>query len=82
MEILISGGAGFIGSSIASASMDAGHIPVILDDMSTGAESFVDNRVFYRGDIADGKLIDIPRTSTHRGRRALCGKHRDTRVGR
>ncbi len=35
--------------------MDAGHIPIIIDDMSAGAE-FVKNRSFYRGDVADGKL--------------------------
>ena len=59
MEILISGGAGFIGSTIASASMDAGHIPIILDDLSSGAEAFVKDRIFYRGDVADGELLDL-----------------------
>jgi UDP-glucose 4-epimerase len=58
MEILISGGAGFIGSTIASASIDAGHIPVIIDDMSTGAEAFVKDRIFYRGDVSDPEIMN------------------------
>lgn len=59
MKILISGGAGFIGSTIASASIDAGHVPVILDDLSSGASAFVNNRIFYRGDVADGELLTV-----------------------
>lgn len=58
MKILITGGAGFIGSTVASASIDAGHVPVILDDLSAGAEAFAAGRIFHRGDVADGALLD------------------------
>ena len=58
MKVLITGGAGFIGSTIASAVIDHGGVPVILDSLVTGRESFTEGRVFYRGDIADGALID------------------------
>ena len=57
MKILITGGAGFIGSTIASACLDEGHVPVILDDLSTGVASFAAGRAFYRGDIADAALL-------------------------
>ncbi|GEB57145.1 UDP-glucose 4-epimerase GalE [Streptomyces gardneri] len=58
MKVLITGGAGFIGSTIASACLDEGIDVVILDDLSTGRAEFVEGRTWYRGDIADGDLID------------------------
>jgi UDP-glucose 4-epimerase len=57
MKTLITGGAGYVGSTVASACIDAGITPVILDDLSTGREEFVADRTFYRGDIADAALI-------------------------
>lgn len=36
MKILVSGGAGFIGSQVAQAYVEAGHQVVVLDDLSTG----------------------------------------------
>ncbi|MGW6566003.1 UDP-glucose 4-epimerase GalE [Streptomyces sp. NPDC054975] len=58
MKVLIAGGAGFIGSTIASACVDAGITPVILDSLVTGRREFAAGRDFYEGDIADGALID------------------------
>ena len=58
VKVLISGGAGFIGSTIASALIDAGHVPVILDSLVTGRREFTAGRVFYHGDICDGGLLD------------------------
>lgn len=58
MKVLITGAAGYIGSTIASACLDDGIVPVILDNLVTGREEFTRDRVFYRGDIADGALID------------------------
>ncbi|MFI6596430.1 UDP-glucose 4-epimerase GalE [Nonomuraea sp. NPDC050536] len=58
MRVLISGGAGYIGSTVASACLDAGIEPVILDSLVTGREEFAEGRRFYRGDIADGTLVD------------------------
>ncbi|MHA7987747.1 UDP-glucose 4-epimerase GalE [Rathayibacter sp. CAU 1779] len=57
MKVLITGGAGFIGSTIASALLDAGHIPVILDSFVTGRHEFVQGRIHYDGDISDASLI-------------------------
>ncbi|MFV2021136.1 UDP-glucose 4-epimerase GalE [Micromonospora sp. LOL_023] len=58
MKVLIAGGAGFIGSTIASACLDDGVTPVLLDNLSTGRIEFTRDRLFYHGDIADGALID------------------------
>ncbi len=58
MKFLITGGAGYIGSTIASALLDAGHTPVILDNLSVGKREFVRDRIFYEGDIADEALLE------------------------
>ncbi|WP_336217069.1 UDP-glucose 4-epimerase GalE [Nonomuraea sp. LPB2021202275-12-8] len=58
MRVLITGGAGYIGSTLASACLDAGITPVILDSLVTGRREFAEGRVFYEGDISDGSLID------------------------
>ena len=58
MKVLITGGAGFIGSTVASACLDNGITPVILDTLVTGRREFTEGREFYEGDIADGPLID------------------------
>ena len=58
MKYLITGGAGYIGSTICSALEDAGHTPLILDSLVTGREEFTRGRIFYKGDIADGGLLE------------------------
>jgi UDP-glucose 4-epimerase len=57
MKVLVTGGAGYIGSTIGSALMDAGHTPIILDSLITGRREFTTGRIFYEGDIADADLI-------------------------
>jgi len=58
VKVLIAGGAGYIGSTVASACSDAGISPVILDRLVTGRREFASGHAFYQGDIADGGLID------------------------
>ncbi|GAA4236332.1 UDP-glucose 4-epimerase GalE [Actinomadura meridiana] len=58
MKVLITGGAGFIGSTIASAFVERGITPVVLDSLVTGRQDFTDGKIFYRGDIGDGDLLD------------------------
>lgn len=57
-KVLITGGAGFIGSTVASACIERGITPVILDNLSTGRREFTAGRIFYPGDICDGALVD------------------------
>jgi UDP-glucose 4-epimerase len=58
VKVLITGGAGYIGSTVASACIDAGLTPVILDSLVTGRREFGQGRHFYEGDIADGAVVD------------------------
>lgn len=58
MKVLVAGGAGYLGATIASACLDAGHQPVILDDLSTGSLAFTRGRPFVLGDIADPAAVD------------------------
>nr|MDD6335846.1 UDP-glucose 4-epimerase GalE [bacterium] len=57
MKVLVTGGAGFIGSTICSALLDNGHTPIILDSLVTGKRAFTRGRIFYEGDIADSALV-------------------------
>jgi len=58
VKVLITGGAGYIGSTITSACLDAGITPVILDSLVTGRREFTRGAAFYQGDIGDGGLLD------------------------
>ncbi|HEX9014251.1 MAG TPA: NAD-dependent epimerase/dehydratase family protein, partial [Anaerolineaceae bacterium] len=58
MKVLITGGAGYIGSTIASALEDSGHTPVILDSLVTGRAEFTRGRIFYQDDIADRPALE------------------------
>ena len=57
MKVLVTGGAGYIGSTTAKALEVAGHTPVILDSLLTGPRAFVRDRAFCEGDIADRDLL-------------------------
>ena len=56
-KVLVTGGAGYIGSTICSALEHAGHTPVIIDSLVNGYEQFVRGRPFYKGDIADAETV-------------------------
>jgi UDP-glucose 4-epimerase len=58
MKILVTGGAGFIGSHVADALLGSGHEVLILDDLSTGRRQNVPERAkFVEGDIRNGELV-------------------------
>lgn len=58
MDVLVTGGAGYIGSTICSALKDNGHTPIILDSLITGRVEFTREHIFYQGDIADRGLLE------------------------
>ena len=58
VKVLIAGGAGFIGSTVASACVDEAMTPVILDNLYTGRREFTRGRAFFEGDIGDDVAVD------------------------
>lgn len=58
MKVLITGGAGYLGSTIASAFQDAGDQVVLLDNLQSGCRAFHRTHPSYTGDIADPELLD------------------------
>ena len=58
MRILLIGGAGYIGSSIAHHLLDRGHEPSVLDNLSTGSREAVPARVpFVHADCGDAEAL-------------------------
>lgn len=58
MRILITGGAGFIGSHIVDACLAAGHEPYVVDDLSTGSRTNLPDTVpLFVTDVCDGDRI-------------------------
>src|SRR5882757_3303303 len=58
MSILITGGAGYIGSHMAYRLLDSGEEVVVLDNLSTGVEKNLPQNIsLIRGDIADQALV-------------------------
>ncbi|GAA2451138.1 UDP-glucose 4-epimerase GalE [Actinomadura vinacea] len=54
MKLLVTGGAGYIGSVVSAQLLDAGHEVVVLDDLSTGHEDAVpDGARLVRGTLRD-----------------------------
>ena len=54
MKILVTGGAGFIGSHVVDAYVTAGHEVAVFDSMATGREENVNPGArLYRGDVRD-----------------------------
>ncbi|MGB8328699.1 MAG: NAD-dependent epimerase/dehydratase family protein [Polyangiales bacterium] len=58
MRILVTGGAGFIGSHVAEAALDAGHEVLVVDDLSNGrAENVPSSVEFHPIDIRNGDVL-------------------------
>ncbi len=58
MAVLVTGGAGYIGSHMVLALVDAGEEVVVLDDLSTGFARAVHPKArFVQGDVADEALV-------------------------
>ncbi len=60
MKILVTGGAGFIGSWIVDFLIDEDYEIIVIDNLSTGNKENLNSKVkFYELDIRDKKLIEI-----------------------
>ena len=58
LNVLVTGGAGYIGSHAVLVLKDAGQIPVVIDNLATGFRWAVpDDVAFFEGDIADSEMV-------------------------
>ncbi len=58
MRVLVTGGAGYIGSNMVLGLLDRGDEPVIIDSLITGYREAIPEGVpFYEGDICDEELV-------------------------
>jgi UDP-arabinose 4-epimerase len=57
MNVLVAGGAGYIGSHTCKALAQAGHTPVVYDNLSSGHDWAVKWGPFIQGDLADGAAL-------------------------
>jgi UDP-glucose 4-epimerase len=69
VKILVTGGAGYIGGTVAGVLAERGHEAVVFDNLSHGRRDLLPEGVgFISGDLADGSLLDsIFKTASEQG---------------
>ena len=68
MKVLVTGGAGYIGSVTTRLLLDAGHEVVVFDNLERGHRTAVDNRAeFVQGDLRERQT-----SCQHRQNRLPC----------
>ena len=81
MRVIVTGGAGFIGSHVADAFLARGDDVVVVDDLSTGEKANVpDGATFEQLDIADAANVTVGAGSLFL--RDLQGSHGSANGGR
>lgn len=59
MKILVTGGAGFIGSTMSQHLLDSGHEVIVLDNLEHGFEAAIPSQAtLVKGDIGDQTVLD------------------------
>ncbi len=57
MNVLVTGGAGYIGSHLLRALQGAGHTPIVYDNLTKGHRQSVGDAKLIVGDITDGRKL-------------------------
>ncbi len=57
MNVLVAGGAGYIGSHTVVALQEAGHVPVVLDSLENGHAEAVQDAELIHGNVLDHELV-------------------------
>lgn len=76
MRLLVTGGAGYVGSVVAAQLIEAGHEVTVLDDLSTGHEDAVpEGARFVRADIREAdQALDGVQAVLHFAAKSLVGE--------
>ena len=59
MRVMVTGGAGYIGSHVALALHNAGYKPVIVDDYTNSSPSIIDRLSALMGETVDFYEVDV-----------------------
>ena len=81
MRVLVTGGAGFIGSHVVDAYLAAGHEVAVVDNLATGSRAHLNERAsFYQVDVRDRDALDAvfaevaPQVVNHHAAEARIGR--------